>query len=73
MTPRTPVDTATGLQCGGPVHIGDDLAPVLKGWLVTLPGGFETRLGPDKAKADHYAAQQHGAIEPMFVFRAVVP
>jgi hypothetical protein len=43
--------------------------PVLVGWLVTLPGGHECRLGPDKARADHYAAQQHGTIEAMFVWR----
>lgn len=46
-----------------------DRAPVLVGWLVTLPDGFETRMGPDKARATHYAAQQHATMEPMFVFR----
>ena len=62
-----PIDTATGLQCGSEVHA--DRAPVLVGWLVTLPDGFETRFGPDKARADHYAAQQHGTLEPIYVFR----
>jgi hypothetical protein len=62
-----PIDTTTGLQSGSLVHA--DRAPVLVGWLVTLPDGFETRMGPDKARATHYAAQQHATMEPMFVFR----
>ena len=66
--PSIPIDTATGLPAGGPVH--SDRQPVLVGWLVTRPGGHECRLGPDKARADHYAAQQHGTIEAMFVWRA---
>jgi hypothetical protein len=64
-----PRDTATGLQDGSAAHA--DRVPVLVGWLVTLPNGFETRMGPDKARADHYAAQQHGIIEAMFVWRPV--
>jgi hypothetical protein len=66
--PRAPIDTSTGLQAGSVPH--SDLVPVLKGWLVTLPGGHECLMKLDKARADNYAAQQHGTIEPLFVFRA---
>ena len=66
---RQPIDTTTGQPAGMQVHT--DRVPVLVGWLVTLPDGFQTRMGPDKARADHYAAQQHGTLEPMFVWRAV--
>jgi hypothetical protein len=62
-----PVDTATGQQDGSPAH--DGRSPVLVGWLVTLPNGYEARLGPDKARADHYASQQHATLEAMFVMR----
>ena len=64
---KAPVDTSTGLQAGSVPH--GDRVPVLKGWLVTLPDGFETRMGLDKTRAENYAAQQHGTIEPLFVFR----
>ena len=46
---------------------------VIVGYLVTLPDGYECRLGPDYTRALHYAAQQHGQIEPMFVDRPDPP
>ena len=67
MTTTRPIDTSTGLQAGSQAHA--ERVPVLVGWLVTLPDGFQSRMGLDKARADHYAAQQHGVIEPMFVWR----
>jgi hypothetical protein len=63
-----PIDTTTGLQSGGEVHTGKVL--VLKGYLVTLANGFESRLGPDKGRALTYAMQQRGSrVEPLFVER----
>ena len=44
---------------------------VVKGWLVTLPDGHESRLGPDETRARLYAAQQRAVrVEAMFVLRA---
>lgn len=65
---RQPIDTATGAQAGGPVH--EDRVPVLVGWLVTFGKGNEARLGPDKTRAENYAAHSHGTIEAMYVWRA---
>jgi hypothetical protein len=62
-----PIDTATGRQGGSEVH--RDRVPVLKGWLVTLPDGFERQMGPNKELADRYARQQRGTLEALFVFR----
>jgi len=63
-----PIDTTTGLQCGPDVFDGSVL--VVKGWLVTLPDGFECRLGPDETRAQNYAVQQRAtSIEPMYVRR----
>jgi hypothetical protein len=45
------------------------MARIIVGYLVTLPDGYECRLGPDYTRALHYAAQQHGKIEAMFVER----
>ena len=42
---------------------------VVVGYLVTHADGFEARLGPDRTRADLYAAQQHATVEPMFVRR----
>ena len=64
-----PIDSTTGLPCGAPVHTG--MVDVLKGYLVTLPDGYECRMGPDKTRADLYAAANHGTIEPLFVRRPV--
>jgi hypothetical protein len=65
---HTSADNGAGMEAGKAAY--DDRAPVLVGWLVTLPNGYECRLGADKARADHYAAQQHATLEPMFVMRA---
>lgn len=65
---QIPIDPATGLQAGDPVHIGKAL--VVKGWLVTLPDGHETRLGPDETRARLYAVQQRAVrVEALFVMR----
>ena len=42
---------------------------VVVGYLVTLPDGHECRLGPDRGRAEQYAARNHGIIEPMIVRR----
>jgi hypothetical protein len=60
-------EAATELQASGPVH--EDRVPVLVGWLVTFGKGNEARLGPDKTRAENYAAHSHGTIEPMYVWR----
>lgn len=44
-------------------------AEVVVGYLVTLPGGHECRLGPDRTRADLYAARNHGVVEEMYVRR----
>ena len=44
---------------------------VVKGYLVTHPDGYEARLGPDLTRAEIYAAQQHGTLEPLFVRRVI--
>lgn len=61
-----PVDLSTGRPCGAfdePGHY------VLKGYLITLPDGYECRMAPDKTRADLYAAANHGTVEPLFVRR----
>jgi hypothetical protein len=52
--------------------VRDDRVPVLVGWLVTFGKGNEARMGPDKARAENYAAHSHGTIEPMYVWRPAV-
>ena len=64
-----PIDTATGLQAGSPVHTG--AVDVLVGYLATHANGYAARLGPDRARAELYAAQQRATLEPMFVHPAV--
>jgi hypothetical protein len=67
-----PIDTTSGLQAGCEPKGGTDY--VLKGWLVTLPDGHETRLGPDETRARNYALQQRAiAVEPLFVHRHGAP
>lgn len=61
-----PIDTTTGLQSGPAVHGTVD---VLVGYLVVLPDGFQCRLGPDRTRAEIYAAAQHALLEPMYVKR----
>ena len=76
--PRVPIDTATGLQAGEAVHVGAsdhterplEMVDVLVGYLATHADGFEARVGPDRARAEHYAAKQRATLEPMFVRRA---
>lgn len=44
---------------------------VIVGYLVTLPDGYECRLGPDETRARLYAARNHsGMVEPMYVLRS---
>lgn len=63
-----PIDTATGLQSGGEVHTGQ--VEVLVGYLVTHADGYEARVGPDRTRAELYAARNHATLEPMYVRRA---
>jgi len=42
---------------------------VIVGYLVTHPDGYQVRMPPDKARADGYAARQHGVVETMYVRR----
>ena len=65
--PLIPIDTATGLQSGMPVHTQVE---VVVGYLVTHPDGYQVRMPPDRTRADLYAAQQHATVEPMYVRRA---
>ena len=47
-------------------------ADVVVGYLVTLPDGFECRLGPDLTRAQNYAVQQRALrIEAMVVRRKI--
>ena len=70
--PQIPVDAATGLQSGMPVHTGT--VDVLVGWLVTHADGTSARLGIDRARADAYLRSHRGvAIEAMFVRRVEMP
>lgn len=53
---------------------GELLHDVVVGYLVTLPDGFECRLGPDLTRAQNYATQQRAVgIEPMVVRRRLMP
>ena len=45
----------------------DDL--IVEGYLVILRDGHKCRLPPDKSRAELFAAQNHGTIEPMYVRR----
>lgn len=47
----------------------DSAGEVLVGYLVTHADGYEARLGPDRTRADLYAARNRATIEPMFVRR----
>lgn len=69
--PRVPIDTATGLQAGSPVH--DGTIDVLVGYLVTHQDGYQARIGPDRTRADLYAARNHATVEAMYVRREVPP
>ena len=62
-----PIDTATGLQSGQESHTG--ATEVLVGYLVTHADGYEVRIGPDRTRAELYAAKSHATLEPMFVRR----
>ena len=62
-----PIDTATGLQSGSPVHTGQ--VDVLVGYLVTHADGYQVRIGPDRTRAELYAARNHATLEPMYVRR----
>jgi hypothetical protein len=42
---------------------------VLVGYLATHSDGTVARLGPDKARAELYAASHHATIEMMYVKR----
>lgn len=42
---------------------------VLVGYLITHPDGWQVRMGPDKARADLYAAKQHAIVEELLVRR----
>jgi hypothetical protein len=64
-----PIDTVTGLQAGGEVH--DGARAVVVGYLVTHGDGYQARMGPDKARAELYAARNHATLEPMYVRRPV--
>jgi hypothetical protein len=66
-----PIDTTTGLQCGQEPR--DGTVEVVVGYLVTLPGGHECRLPPDRGRAEQYAARNHGTVEPMLVRRQNLP
>jgi len=46
----------------------DDLL-LLKGYLLTLPDGYECVLRNDKAYADNAAVRGHGILEGLFVKR----
>lgn len=47
----------------------DSAGEVLVGYLVTHPDGYEARLGPDRTRAELYAARNRAMLEPMFVRR----
>ena len=64
-----PIDANTGRPSGSTVHTAG--VDVIKGYLVTLPDGYECRMAPDKTRADLYAAANHGTVEPLFVRRPV--
>lgn len=46
---------------------------VLVGWLATHPDGYEARIGPDRTRAELYAARNRATLEPMFVRRQQEP
>lgn len=46
---------------------------VLVGWLATHPDGYEARIGPDRTRAELYAARNRATLEPMFVRRRQEP
>lgn len=50
-----------------------DAVELLVGYLVTHADGYEARIGPDKTRAELYAARNHATIEPMFVKRPADP
>lgn len=51
----------------------DGTIDVLVGYLVTHADGYEARIGPDRTRADLYAARNRATLEPMFVRREVPP
>jgi hypothetical protein len=68
-------DAESGTISSGEVLGVNDHMPntidVIVGYLITLPDGFQCRLGPDLTRAQNYATQQHArSLEPMFVRRS---
>lgn len=51
----------------------DSAGEVLVGYLVTHPDGYEARLGPDRTRAELYAARNRAMLKPMFVRRSAAP
>ena len=44
---------------------------VIVGYLVTHADGYEARVGPDRTRAELYAARNHATLEPMYVRRPI--
>lgn len=42
---------------------------IIEGYLVILRDGHKCRMPPDKPRAELFAAQNHGTVEPMYVKR----
>ena len=51
----------------------DSAGDVLVGYLVTHADGYEARLGPDRTRAELYAARNRAMLEPLYVKRKLPP
>lgn len=71
MNTQIPIDTATGLQSGAPVHTQPaEAVEVVVGHLVTGRDGKQALILGDRTRAENYAIGQHAvAIEPAYVRR----
>lgn len=48
---------------------GDKHDLVVVGFLIPHADGYQVRIGPDRTRAELYAARNHATLEPMYVRR----
>lgn len=61
--------TADELKAAGVQLEQTGTVELVVGYLVTHADGYEARVGPDRTRAELYAAKQHATLETMYVRR----
>ena len=65
--------TADELKAAGVQLEQTGTVELVVGYLVTHADGYEARFGPDRTRAELYAAKQHATLETMYVRRGTLP